>query len=601
MIWRPVRRERERTRGRWAGVTRRRNVAPPTSKLHEQILSNDSLETQVQNDTSPFPPTFREQVSRRTVPLLTGARAVSLRRLCMLIAAQHFSTHILPTPERLEHIEKQAKLKKVAWRMYTDALWWNETNKDLLKHLPSTIMDELFDLLCLYAPWALTKDVLVTYFLPVVGTAKQPARPRKRIFLPASLPVFSQDTKCAPLMLATLAGSLALAADPKAVTAHIQAIDVHGLTRLPGASISRLLKAPTVPQAWQLERVTLPGCLAVNDATVNAIIQVSGMTLVHLDVTLTSATAASITALGVACPRLRVLKLAWCEQLSDDNVAHAVSDAIAKCGAASDPRIPFQNLEELDMSHTLVGDVGLSSLLRLCGTHLTSLDVSYTHVGESGTFDVLAIGLGVGSMSDRRPVASRLEHIGLAGLCVHASALVEFMHKWLSFPTEQGPSPSLRSVNLDDMVEYVRRQPSSLQGRQGLSGDALHVLAEMFVYAHRQHAHVFDVIKISGEKRSSCMRSHWALPTQYMRPFGMRKLSDIMHMLMTCTKRLSLQGLDLGSLGEDAAPLRITPVMELSLQNTSLDDAGLMRLAAWTGHLTSAFFDHTHITRTCSY
>lgn len=516
----------------------------------------------------------------------------------MTIAARHFSTHILPTPETLEQFKREEKHQEGLRRCYADALWWYEANKHILKHLPSTIMDEFFDLLCIYAPWSLTKDVIATYFLPMVGAPKQPAKPRLRLFFPVSLPVFSQDMKYASLMLATLAGSLALAVNPKAVTMHMKAIDMHGLTRIPGASITRLLKAPTVPHAWQLQRITLPGCLAVNDATVTAIIEATGATLEHLDVTLTSVTALSLTALGVACPRLRILKLAWCEQLSDENVAHAVSEAILKCAVATNPCIPFQALVSLDISHTLVGDVGLSSLLRLCGTQLTSLDVSYTHVGESGTFDVLAMGLGVGSMSDHRRVVSRLEHLGLAGLCVHASSLVEFLHNWLLYPLETGGKPSLRSLNLDDMVEYVRRQPSSLQGRQGLSGDTLSALAEMLDYAHRQHGHVFDMIRMSGERRSSHISSHWALPVHLTRLFSMSAMDGVVLMLISSTKRLALQGLDLGNIGEEMQPTLVSPVMELSLQNTSLDDAGLVRLAACTGNLTVAFLDHTHVTRT---
>ena len=57
-------------RGRWHGVSRRRAVrtSQPQSKRHENILSNETLETQVQNDMSPFPAMFHEHVSRRRVP-----------------------------------------------------------------------------------------------------------------------------------------------------------------------------------------------------------------------------------------------------------------------------------------------------------------------------------------------------------------------------------------------------------------------------------------------------------------------------------------------------------------------------------------------------
>ena len=575
-------------RGRWHGVSRRRAVraSQPQSKRHESILSNETLETQVQNDMSPFPAVYREHVSWRRGPCTQASGIATLRSICMWVAVQHFSSHILPTPQALEALSGVR---------YTEALWWSDVNKDLLKHMPATMMEELFDLLCLHAPWSLTKEILTMYFLPAVGTSSQPPRTRSRLFLPGSLPLFSQDAKCASLILATLAGSFALASDAHVVTRCITALDLHGLTRLPGAAVTRLLRAPSqASHAWRLRRVSLPGCLSVNDATVATIVQVTGDTLEHLDVTLTSVTASSIAAMGAACPRLQVLKLAWCEHLSDASVSQAVSDAISHGAMSRPPMIPFRALHTLDMSHTLVGDIGVSGLLRLCGTQLVSLDVSYTSVAESGTLDVLAMGLGSGTER-----VSRLEHLGIAGLCVHAVSLLDFVHKWLAYPGEvRQEAPSLRSLCLDNMVEYVRRQPSSLQGRQGLSGDTMLMVAAMMHHTCHQHHVVMDCLSMNGDKRRAYVPSHWALPPDRMTRAWEASGVSMVRMLATCTRRLSLQGLDL-SLADAVGHAPSSSVLtELCLQHTSLSDASLQCLIPSTGALTSVFLDNTQVTPT---
>lgn len=575
-------------RGRWHGVSRRRSArtSQPTSRRHEQILSNDTLETQVQNDMSPFPAMFREHVSRRRMTVAQASHMTTLRSICMWVAVQHFSTHILPTPQALEAL---------TGAQYTEALWWSDMNKELLKHIPTSIMEELFDLLCLHAPWSLTKDMLTMYFLPAVGTSSQPPRTRSRIFFPGALPLFSQDAKCASLLLATLAGSLALANDAHAVTRCISALDLHGLTRLPGAAVTRLLKAPSqASHAWHLRRICLPGCLSVNDATVATILQVTGDSIEHLDVTLTSVTASSIAAMGAACPLLQVLKLAWCEQLSDASVSQAISDAISHGAMSHPPMIPFHALHTLDMSHTLVGDIGVSGLLRLCGTQLVSLDVGYTSVAESGTLDVLAMGLGCGTQR-----VSRLEHLGIAGLCVHAVSLIEFLHNWLAYPGElREEATSLRSLCLDNMVEYVRRQPSSLQGRQGLSGDTMLMMAAMIHHTCHQYQVVMDRLSMNGDKRGVHVPSHWALPPAMLRRPWERSAVYMVHMLATCTRHLSLQGLDFSQGDTSGHAASASVLTELCLQHTSLIDASLQCLARSTGALTSVYLDNTQVTPT---
>ncbi|WFD27230.1 hypothetical protein MNAN1_002226 [Malassezia nana] len=614
---------------RWH-ASRRRKAASSASRTssssrHAQILANDTLETQVQNDMSPFPPTYREHVSRRPVPEHVRARyeraykLPKLRDLCLKIAARHFTTHILPLPpERMprapvpnrpwkrmrEHDdyvpddpEEMQRAPNPCPALPTDEAWhWQERNQVWLQHLPSLYMDALYELLCEYAPLAITKELLSCYVLPQVGTTPASSRVRERIFFPASLPLFSQDTKCAALLLATLAGSLALSPHASVVSSALRAIDLHGLTRLPAGAVVRLLQAPrSAPQPWHLVRVTLPGCLSIDDRTIEALVQATGSTLAHLDVTMTSVRPASLVALGRGAPRLEFLRLAWCEGFVDERVASAISDCIAQGMAAKPPMSPFRSLRTLDVSHTQMGDVALGSLCGLVGPQLTSLDVSGTQVGATGTLDVLALALGRGTPDS----FSGLTHLGLQGLCLHAAALVRFLHAFLPMPGE-APRSALRSLCLDDLVEFSRRDPTSIQGRRGLSGDALFRVAQM-VHAQCSAGTPWERVSVGGDKRPAWSAHHWALAER-----AGYSLGDTLALLMASVAHLHLGGLEIlfSQLPlQHTLPFFPANVTQRCLRTwhvpaTSLRDDALEALVPWTGALTDVSLDDTLITCT---
>ncbi|KAL4402201.1 hypothetical protein ACI68E_001853 [Malassezia pachydermatis] len=641
-------------RSRWAPITgrgRRRasqsrtsKKAPTLSKRHEQILANDTLETQVQNEMSPFPPASWDHVSRRSVPESVQARYVAeyrlptLRDVCLKRAAQYFSTHILPTPDVLDTLRlveeggKAPPKKRVRVqrqkddyipdedegdgdardagraimeepRSYQEALWWYEANGMHLKCLPSALIDELYDLLCEYAPRSLTKEVIQAYFMPYPTTSTQRARVRRRLFFPASLPLFSQDTKCASLLLASLTGTLALSDDAALLASGLRELRFPGLTRLSPMSLIRLFKAPKQPSAWRLTQVCLPGCLSMNDTVVQTLVAVSGATLEHVDLTMTSVSPESLMALGMHCPVLSVLKLAWCEGFTDDSVAAMVSECVAQCTQATPPSIPFQRLTTLDVSHTLMGDVAVGGLCRMSGRHVRSLDVNYTRVGESGALDVLSMGLGLGPLSQLCHTTSQICHLGLAGLCVSGISLVHFLHKWLPYPYEDDRTPSqLRSLNLDDMVEYARRHQTSLQGRRGLSGDTMYMLASMIEAQSQGHAPM-ACVRMNGEKRSAWVSSHWVLPRDQVMIPTSYTLGDAMYKLMAHTNTLHLGGLDMPvshldpSMPAPPLPERTQRCLaELHLPSTGLRDDAAHYIASWTGALTSLYLDDTLVT-----
>ncbi|WFD31602.1 hypothetical protein MSPP1_002641 [Malassezia sp. CBS 17886] len=646
---------------RWAAAKRKRTGtdAPHASDRYRQIIASDTLETRVQNDTSPFPPTYTEHVSRRTVPgtepLLyappgtlsyvsgdahAGDAVPSLRAICLLRVATSFSTHILPTPGRLGSTPHATRAAPPCTRSdadyvpeedgataprssartgpngapaagasvsaplsLQDALWWNETNQALLKVLPPPLVDPLFELLCVHAPAAITKEVLQRYFLPAAPTSSGAGiRVRTRIFFPASLPLFSQDSKVAALLLSTLSGAFAHTPAAAPLVAAVREVDLHGLTRLQNVSLVRLWSTPghTPASAWRLQRVTLPGCLAVGDEAVRALVDAAGGTLRHLDLTMTGVTTQSVIMIGERCPQLRTLRVARCADFTEDTFPGAVSACVARCANETPPRIPFHHLDVVDVSHTGVGDIAVGGLLRLCGKQLRALDVGYTNVGETATLDVLSMGLGITDDAGH----PTLEHLGLQGLCVHSAALVPFLARVFC-------SPRFRSVLLDDMVEYARRHQSSLQGRAGISGDTLHAVARLAAGLAAVPARApagaalrrtparapMGHVSLRGDKRRTSVPGHWALARHALPPYTP---GDTLFLLLTHCERVDLGGLELRALDMDrvatADVCAVPQTHSLLLHATALKDDVAHALLPWTGVLQSLYLDDTAIT-----
>ncbi|WFD44066.1 hypothetical protein MPSI1_002731 [Malassezia psittaci] len=423
---------------------------------------------------SPFPPTYNENLSRRSVPQSPEQGIPTLKDLALNIAARYFSTHIIPTYDRFagtrasqssnkphnnkrqrrdedyvpeDHSESSVPSQPSRSGFdYTHSLCFSEINRDILKHMPPVIINELFEAICLHSPTSLTKDIISTYFLPHVAPEKERGVPldndipplppnsriRTRIFFPASLPLFSQDLKAASLMLSVFAGSLALSPSSARLTSMIHALDFHGLTRLPTAALIRLLRAPPRPpraqiRTWNLSRVTLPGCTAIGDAAITTLADAAGPTLEEIDLAMTSITTAAITTLGTSCPRLRSLRLAWCEGFGDKVFSEAISACVSQCANMTPPLIPFQRLVSIDISHTSVGNVGIAGLLHLCGTQLESLDLGWTKVAEDGSLDMLSLGLEVAlnglqldlddtSLASAEPPCTRILYLNGTGL-----------------------------------------------------------------------------------------------------------------------------------------------------------------------------------------
>lgn len=588
--------------GRWSR-RRGQNTSrlTPAKARYQRIIENDALETQVQNEMSPFPPTYREHVSRREIPFVYASDPPSLRDLSLTIAAKYFSSHVLPVHEakRLDvhtvprdttrsRLTKRArhdndeyvpdknltqldKDKKKVRQPVHNFERWREINGQLLDEIPPQLMDTLLDLVCQYAPEALSREIFARYFMPDVSTRDTRDRVRPRLFFPASLPLFSQQPASVALLLARLTGTLSLAPSEQ-VTRFIRAIDIHGMTRLSSTALTGLFKVLSAPHSWALDRFAVRGCLALDDRVVSALVAASGATLKHVDLTMTSVSTASLSMLGSNCPLLETLKMAWCEDFTETSVASAVSACVGECAHATPPRIPFQKLKEVDLSHTNVGDVAVGGLMRMCGKQLVTLDVGYTMVADSGSLDMLALGLGLGS-------GSQLKNVDLSGLCVHGVSLVTFLERMV-----EGASAPV-SFALNDIREFMRRDATSLQGYSGLSGDVLHAIARLV------GQHGAQRVSVRGDKRQQ-VQGHWALE----RNANKQTLGETLSSLMgNCTY------LDLGGLAMPAQELCASmpidrPLRELHLGGTALRDDSLMKLAAWTGSLESLYLDETLVT-----
>ncbi|WFD33212.1 hypothetical protein MCUN1_000025 [Malassezia cuniculi] len=242
----------------------------------------------------------------------------------------------------------------------------------------------------------------------------------------------------------------------------------------------------------------------------------------------------------------------------------AVGDAVSLAAASS--WIPFQHLECLDVSNTSVGDVGLGGIMRLCGSRLHSLDVGYTRVGEHGSLDLLRMGLG----------NAPLRHVGLSGLVLHCTALVDFL-KGL---------PHLKSLVLDDIVEYARRHETSLAGRLGISGMALRAIARLITPD-------FERVSMRGGKRR-CTPGQWALASDAVP--ATFTLGDAVCALFSAT-HVDLAGLEISVHDFSDAVPSSGRVRQLGLASTNIRDEALKLLVPWTGSLEALYLDDTPISR----
>lgn len=167
-------------------------------------------------------------------------------------------------------------------------------NHHLLKHLPSNHLSTLLTLLILHSPQALTRKILINYFLSSPQVNK--------IHLSSSLLSLSSEPNSISLLLASV-NSLR----------NVKRLELQGLTRLEDRALISLFKRNQTAE-MALEKLSLPGCLLISDTFLkflssNPLSESLGR-LNHLDLSFTDITPSSLESIMNEFKGLRVLKVA---------------------------------------------------------------------------------------------------------------------------------------------------------------------------------------------------------------------------------------------------------------------------------------------------
>lgn len=269
----------------------------------------------------------------------------------------------------------------------------------------------LFRALIEQAPQHLTKTVVSTYFLPpVLGDSTAPsslstAAARTHVWLPASMPLLSQDKSAASFLVAHLTNALTsarglrpsilseaaaedlpLATLPSRLVLSqpasfaLRSLQLHGLTRLQDGTLARFFEA-AVPSAQyetilKLDTISLKGCISVGDRTVSAICRSTGTTLRYLNLDFTDVTADSVASTMKHVPDLHTLKLGYNENLTDKTLQVALE------APSEGAELPFSKLRNLRLRQCAqVSDQGVACFLKYAARTLEKLDISGTLVG----------------------------------------------------------------------------------------------------------------------------------------------------------------------------------------------------------------------------
>ncbi|PWN43736.1 hypothetical protein IE81DRAFT_67336 [Ceraceosorus guamensis] len=296
----------------------------------------------------------------------------------------------------------------------------HRANHELLLTIPSELSSSLLKAVAKHRPEFLTTHVLCTYFARC-----------DRLLLSSSIP---QLLSKAPL--ARFLGTVGEKADA------LRIISLRGLTNLSDEAAQKLFTFAT-----RLEEVDLSGCARISAKTLEVLVS-HNPRLHTVNISYTDAGPAGLEE-ALLARRLRVLKAADVLGLTGKAVTAAVNCAMARAAEVEPPFVPLLELRKLKVKNTIIDEVGLGALIKLCGARLESLDISYTALRT-------LMSLETGPVSSGSP--SKLQKLVLNGLNLSKGTSLSQLIEW--------SAPSLLNLQCSDIDDkHCWRWITRLEGR----------------------------------------------------------------------------------------------------------------------------------------
>ncbi len=377
------------------------------------------------------------------------------------------------------------------WGSRPTLQFWHLRNSQLLReYLPAKAYPVLRQALVEVNPTCLTQHVIATYF--VLG--------REDVSLSSSIDTVSNS----PLWPATLLslilapGSSGSGADsasgistpiddelPLSIAAvapqqALHSLRLEGLTRLSTGTVLQFFHRYRA--AEHLTTISLAGCIGVGAAAMKLLASTCASTLTSINLNHTDVGPEGLEELFSKCgSRLEELECCDVQRLNDETIPALLSRCIEQGVRAAPPTIPCAKLRKLWLRNTEIGDVGISSLLKLCSGSLESLNLENTQVAARGNWTFLGMALRLpGFDGDAGSnAACRLKEINLSRLLCWLPHLEQFLRALCT--SEEGQTPcQLRTIVLENMrmtlsAPDASRTPAT---EHGLSSQPLDTMRE---------------------------------------------------------------------------------------------------------------------------
>ena len=384
------------------------------------------------------------------------------------------------------------------WGLRSTKEFWHLRNSYLLRgFLHPRAYVELQQALLELNPACLTQHILATYFV----------MSREAVHLSSSIDVVSNNPSWPATLLSLILApgsanenSLTHAAvdifdedEPLAKTLAVSApqqalrnLRLEGLTRLSTNTLSGFFKRYNA--AENLTALSLAGCVSVGVGAMRALVQCCGKTLESINVNFTDIGAAGLEEIIQGCgAQLKELECCNVEGLDDQSVPALLARCIQAGASSSPPVIPLANLRKLWVRKTAMGDVALSSLLKVCVGSIESLNLENTEVAQRGNFTLLGMALGLpgfeadnGSESSRptRPQA-RLTELYLSKQLCWPPSFGNFI-RGVCHAKDNSQGCRLRTLVLEDMSMALSHPDSARKPlrEHGLSAEALEAVRQ---------------------------------------------------------------------------------------------------------------------------